>query len=511
MKRRSTSSYGFARASYVPRIIGLSLGFVSIASVFATRQTTPWWLWTGLAVHALAWPHLAWLWVRHSPDGVRAERRNLLIDHLFGGVWISAMAFNALPSVLMVALMSMDSMIAGGWRQFVRGMVAHVGGIAVGLLLFGLHWQPESSLLHVMACLPVLLFHPIAVGQITYRALIKLRRQREEMTHLSQHDGLTGILNRRHWEHVVKTEFARCRRSGETATLVLVDLDHFKRVNDTLGHAAGDAALRGFAQRLKDSLRVTDTPGRYGGEEFGILLPDTALRDASELMQRLQASLSAEPLLQQRVVTASFGVAALTADLPNHEAWMRLADQMLYRAKDRGRDCVITAGDSRPSPLAPADAQQRRMRDDAYFTKRVLAGLSLGDIGAVLFDPSDRLAWANPVFLQLFAMPPEARSFADMMRHCHRQRIGPRFDAEDIEVWLTAADAKRRSQSRRSFTVDMVDGRYFRVEEMSFDDGWLLDIFTEISAEQAAVASPMPTPASPLPDLPAAPVPRDAD
>jgi len=496
VKQKIKPSHNFARASYGPRVVGLALGLVSVAGVLVTRDL-PWWIWIGPLLHGIVWPHLAWIWASRSAEAARAERRNLLIDHFFGGIWIAVMGFNVLPSVLMVTLMGMDSMIAGGRRQFIRGMLAHAGGAAVGVLLYGMHWQPESGPSQVLACLPLLLLHPISVGQITYRALTKLKRQREELAHLSQHDGLTDLYNRRHWENMVKLEFARFRRSGETATLVLVDLDHFKRVNDTLGHAAGDAVLRGFAKRLRNNLRNTDTPGRYGGEEFGILLPYTAAREAGELMQRLQASLTSEPLLPQRTVTASFGVAALSKDLTSHEAWMRLADQMLYRAKDRGRDCVVTAGDSRPSPLLPADGLQRRMRDDAAAMKRVLAGLSLGDIGAVLFDPSDRLAWANPVFLQLYAVQPQARCFGDIMRHCHSQQTGPRIETEDIDAWLAVADAKRRSGPRRSFTIDMVDGRYFRVEEMSFDDGWLLDLLTEVSAERAAPLDPTPVPPVP--------------
>ncbi|MDB5892949.1 MAG: hypothetical protein JWQ88_480 [Rhodoferax sp.] len=480
-------SYNFARASYAPRVVGLALGFLSVASVLVA-QPTPWWVWAGLALHGLAWPHVAWLSARQMGDGVRAERRSLLIDHFFGGLWIAAMAFNALPSILMLTLMGMDSMIAGGGRQFVRGMLAHVAGVAVGMVIFGVEWRPESTMTQVLCSLPLLLLHPISVGQITYRALTKLKRQREELAHLSQHDGLTGLYNRRHWEAMVRHEFARFQRSGEIATLVLVDLDHFKRVNDSFGHAAGDEVLRGFAQRLTESLRRTDTPGRYGGEEFGILLPHTTPREASELMQRLQARLRAEPLLPQAGVTASFGVAALTLDLPNHEAWMRLADQMLYRAKDHGRDCVVTAGDSRPAPLVPADGGGRRPGDEGMFARRVLAGLDLGGVGAALFDPSDRLAWANPVFLQIYAVTPQARSFADIVRHCHAQGVGPRIETADIDRWLEAADAKRRSQARRSFTVDLLDGRYFRMEEMSFDDGWMLDLCTEISAEVAAVS-----------------------
>ena len=519
MKRERLPSHNFARASYAPRVIGLALGFVSVAGVLVPQQA-PWWMWIGPVLHAFVWPHLAWQLARRGAAPVRDERRSILVDHFFGGVWIAVMGFNLLPSVLMVTLMGMDSMIAGGRRQFVRGMLAHAGGAALGVLVFGLHWQPESDMTQVLTCLPLLLLHPISVGQITYRALTKLKRQREELAHLSQHDGLTGLYNRRHWELVVKAEFARYRRSGEIATLVLIDLDHFKRVNDTLGHAAGDTVLRGFAKRLRDSLRSTDIPGRYGGEEFGILLPFTSPRDASELMQRLQAGLTSSPLLPNRTVTASFGVAALTPDLASHETWMRLADQMLYRAKDRGRNCVVTAGESRPAPLSAADDLRKQLREDVPIVKRVLAGLSLGDIGAALFDPSDRLAWANAAFLELYAVPPEARSFAAIIRHCHRARVGARIDTGphgNIEAWLETADSKRRSQPRRSFTVDLWDGRLFRLEEISFDDGWLLNLWTAVvpdaalpipaclSQPELASSAPDPTTATAAPPDPAHP------
>ena len=161
---------------------------------------------------------------------------------------------------------------------------------------------------------------------------------------------------------------------------------------------------------------------------------------------------------------------------------MRLADQMLYRAKDRGRDCVVVAGEASHSPPLPTEHQRRRKELPAAM--RVLRALNLGDIGAALFDSSDRLVWANEVFIALFAVQQRPCTFRDIMRHCHRHQVGPLIETEDIDTWLQAADAKRRSQLRRSFTIDLLDGRYFRVDEISLDDGWLVDFFSPASAAE---------------------------
>jgi diguanylate cyclase (GGDEF)-like protein len=448
-----------------------------------------WWVWLALALHAFVWPHVAWRWARGSVNSVRAECRNLLVDHFLTGIWFAAMAFALVPTALIFTFLGMDSMIAAGRKQFQRGCISTLAGIALGLLLFGLQWQPNSSALQVAASLPLLILHPISVGHILFRALSQLKRQREELAHLSQHDGLTGLFNRRHWEALVKTEFARFRRTGQVSTLVLIDLDHFKAINDAYGHATGDTVLRNFAERLRAALRSIDMPGRYGGEEFGILLPNTAPKEAGELMRRLQANIRKQPLYEKLPVTASFGLAGLTPDVPNHEAWMRLCDQMLYRAKDRGRDCVVTAGDSRPLPLA-TEAREPGLRNDMPVIARVLSGLSLGHIAAALFDPSDRLVWANDIFLQLYAVKPESRSFCDIIESCYERKLGPRITTDDLPGWIEAADTKRRSMPQRCFAIDTMDGRYFRVDEVSFHDGWLLDWWTEVTLEQALLLSP---------------------
>ncbi|MFT3718524.1 diguanylate cyclase [Pseudorhodoferax sp.] len=477
------SSAKFARTSYGPRVIGLTMGFVALASVLA-ENGAPWWFWVGPALHAFVWPHLAWQYARRHATPVACELRNLQIDHFAGGLWLPAIDFNLLPSALTVSMMSMDSMIGGGARQLGRGLLAQAAGVLAGLLVFGLRWQPAPSLQTVVACLPLLLLHPFSVGLVTHRSLRRLRRQRAELAYQNQRDGLSDLFNRHHWEQKVKTEFARFARSGQTASLVLIDLDHFKRINDVYGHDIGDQVIRRFAKLLRSCLREADVPGRYGGEEFGLLLPQTSPQEASAVMDRLRRQLHEQALVDGVEVTASFGVAGLSRDLENHEAWMRLADQMLYRAKHRGRDQISMAGDSRPSsleppaaPHAPKPPHWRHQRGPKSLS-RVLSMLGNGKSAIALFDPADQMVLANALFLQIHDVQADARFFSDIVRHCYAQRIGPYIDTDDIEAWLSMADTKRRSRAYRSFVVDLCDRSLLRVNETSFENGWLLYVAT---------------------------------
>jgi diguanylate cyclase len=207
----------------------------------------------------------------------------------------------------------------------------------------------------VMACVPLLIIHPFSVGYVAFQAVQRLNAKRIEFERLSQHDGLSNLFNRRHWESVVRNEFARFARHGAPAVLVLADLDHFKRINDQHGHAAGDEAIRRFANLLNRVLRTTDVCGRYGGEEFGILLPDTDMPAAQEVIERLRSELYANTLMDGAVVTASFGLVQLDRDKPSVEAWLKQVDQMLYMAKAQGRDQLMDPATAarRASPSAP--------------------------------------------------------------------------------------------------------------------------------------------------------------
>lgn len=165
-----------------------------------------------------------------------------------------------------------------------------------------------------------------------------------EVQQLATTDELTGLFNRRQFFFLAERENARRRGPGPGGVaVVMADIDHFKKVNDAHGHGVGDIVLREVARRLKNGLRLTDVLGRYGGEEFAVLLPDTSPEQAREIVERLRRAVAATPIEAESrflTVTASFGIASRSAAGENLERLLTLADHALYRAKDLGRNRV---------------------------------------------------------------------------------------------------------------------------------------------------------------------------
>lgn len=155
-------------------------------------------------------------------------------------------------------------------------------------------------------------------------------------------DVLTGAMTRRAFQDMLRKGFAARQRQRGDAALILFDLDHFKRVNDTLGHAAGDAVLRATARTVLRELRVEDGFGRVGGEEFAILVAGADAQRAAEVAERVRRAIARMTVSGQDglTVTASFGVVALTDATPSPDGLMDAADAALYRAKDGGRNRV---------------------------------------------------------------------------------------------------------------------------------------------------------------------------
>ena len=162
-----------------------------------------------------------------------------------------------------------------------------------------------------------------------------------ELARIASTDALTGLANRRTFDELLAGECARVARYGGRLSLVLVDVDHFKSINDSHGHAKGDEVIREVAARLRDCSRDVDFVARYGGEEFAVLLPHTAARDAALFAERARSALAAQPMagLPARV-TASFGVADLHASCSTAQL-VSQADAALYRAKREGRNRVV--------------------------------------------------------------------------------------------------------------------------------------------------------------------------
>ncbi|MFH1736910.1 MAG: sensor domain-containing diguanylate cyclase, partial [Actinomycetota bacterium] len=171
----------------------------------------------------------------------------------------------------------------------------------------------------------------------------KLYAQAQEM---AIHDGLTGIYNYRYFMKSLEEEIKRAERYGRTVSLMMIDIDLFKHVNDTYGHQRGDDVLKGLTQTLVNSTRETDIVSRYGGEEFCVILPETELDDAVEVAEKLRISVAkasyAREKGQSMKVTISLGVAAYPVLASNQEELLRKADDALYSAKTK-RNMVVSA------------------------------------------------------------------------------------------------------------------------------------------------------------------------
>lgn len=167
-----------------------------------------------------------------------------------------------------------------------------------------------------------------------------------ELRRIAERDQLTGAHSRRGFLEKAEAEIERFRRYGRPASLVLIDVDHFKSVNDTWGHPAGDVVLRTLSETLEGNKRPVDVLGRLGGEEFAVLLPETEANDAFSAAERFREGLAARAIAlpggHALNITASFGVAALDSSVASAEDWLARADAPLYVAKRSGRNrCVI--------------------------------------------------------------------------------------------------------------------------------------------------------------------------
>ncbi|QXI27352.1 diguanylate cyclase [Pseudomonas vanderleydeniana] len=331
----------FARRIYLPRMVGVGIGCFSIIAALAPLSM-PVWIWGLLAINAVIWPHLAYRVARRSAYPYRAERRNILVDSLMGGFWAATIQFNPLVTVNMLALMAMHNVAAGGLRLMIRGFFAQLLGIIVSWLIFTPAFNGVTSQIQIYACLPVMVLYPMVIGMGSFKVAIKLADHKRALSALSRTDSLTGLLNHGTWKDLLQIKFHKCRQTQCQAAIALIDIDHFKTINDSYGHLIGDSVLRQLSRDLKANLREHDLAGRYGGDEFCVILPDRSLEQARDIMERLRqvfGNFRSEEIPELRV-TLSIGLAPFRASFKDAGDWLNEADKALYIAKNTGRNKV---------------------------------------------------------------------------------------------------------------------------------------------------------------------------
>jgi len=181
------------------------------------------------------------------------------------------------------------------------------------------------------------------VYDVTEQALGKLgmNHLNEELKTASRVDGLTGLYNRRYWQERFDEMYKLCVRREKPSTALMLDIDHFKKINDTYGHQAGDKVIKMLAALIKRCVRETDLAGRYGGEEFAIILNDSPIESSKIVAERIRQfaqRLTVEHEGQSISFTISLGLAQFSPEFKGAMAWLECADQALYEAKENGRN-----------------------------------------------------------------------------------------------------------------------------------------------------------------------------
>ncbi|MBI5335036.1 MAG: GGDEF domain-containing protein [Burkholderiales bacterium] len=344
-----------ARAMTSMLVYAVCIGFteyVSQQGMVDPRPVRP------LQIALATWVVFIYAWLR-SGLNQRSRDPALTLPQIFGAITLIAAAYSicgplrgALMMLLALTLVfGIFNLDAAGRRASYLYAVALMAVVMSIMAVSSPEDYPAGiELAHfilVATTLPVISVLGDQLSAMRHR----LKSQKAELEdafmriqEMAIRDELTGLYNRRYMLEVIAQQIQRLERSGASFSLVILDLDHFKRINDTLGHAVGDQVLRHFAQVARKNLRQTDVIARWGGEEFLVLLPDTPGDQGIQGVQRMRASLEEGPLVQKPEVKVTFS-AGLTEFQPGEtlEQAIERADQALYQAKARGRNCTKVA------------------------------------------------------------------------------------------------------------------------------------------------------------------------
>lgn len=222
-------------------------------------------------------------------------------------------------------------------------MVLTVMLTPIGQHLTGIHQYSLPFKLVLIISLAFVMVFSFILDRSRRQHATRLREMAEVFEHAATHDALTGLFNRREGTDRLATEYARFKRTGTPFSVVLVDIDHFKRINDTLGHDTGDTVIRGVAERLVSGSRKVDSVIRWGGEEFLLILPGAGEKEVFSMAERIRDVLTRTPIEAHErplEITCSFGVAEVREDDAIQKLLQR-ADDRLYHAKTTGRNRIV--------------------------------------------------------------------------------------------------------------------------------------------------------------------------
>jgi diguanylate cyclase len=327
-------------------------------------------VWGFVALQFLVYPHLVFWRAWRARDSQQAELNNMVIDTALMGMWVAVLQFPLWLGFALWVSTSLNVVISRGAKGMLVAPLAFFGGALLSVALFGLHVSPDTGWPVTLICVIGVSSYLIAIANTAYVRNQQLRNTRErlrlgeqtlnttnetlqrqltdikalqaQLNEQAIRDPLTGLYNRRYLD---TRELARCEREAQYLSIVIIDLDHFKLVNDTYGHQGGDEVLKRLATMLLEKIRATDVACRYGGEEFLLLLPnmpqDIGLLRADQWRSAFAAI--AIPFGELNIqATLSIGVATYPNNGASVEELIRCADVAMYRAKTEGRNRTVS-------------------------------------------------------------------------------------------------------------------------------------------------------------------------
>ncbi len=330
--------------------------------------------WAFLVGLFFVYPHLAYRRALRASNPVRAEVQHFAADALLYGVATGLARFPVWITFSLVTAATVNLTAFRGWSGALLAVAMLAVGALLGGIAEGLQVAPDMAWPATLLCMASLLLYLLIVAEAAHARSFQLhtarmrmregegalQRQLEENRALqaqlreqANRDPMTGLYNRRFLTSTLARDLAWARRENKPLTVVIVDIDHFKRINDTWGHGVGDEVIKAVAAHLSLGTRSSDAVCRHGGEEFLVLMPgmphEVALRKA-ELWRAEIGAQSVETEQGAVSVGVSIGVATFPTDATDEDALIAAADRALYAAKRSGRDRVVSATMAVASP-----------------------------------------------------------------------------------------------------------------------------------------------------------------